>query len=51
MNFKNHFSFASESTTTKKSDSRPALVRSYVNKPDGVVGKLSLSKVKIEQNY
>jgi hypothetical protein len=29
-----------ESTATKKSDSRPALVRSYVNKPD-VVGKLS----------
>ncbi|XP_070493010.1 serine/arginine-rich splicing factor 4-like isoform X2 [Chironomus tepperi] len=32
-----------ESTATKKSDSRPALVRSYVNKPDVVVEKKSSS--------
>ncbi|KAL7027782.1 hypothetical protein ACKWTF_005579 [Chironomus riparius] len=34
-----------ESTATKKSDSRPALVRSYVNKPDVVVEKSSVKSV------
>lgn len=33
--------FNIESSATKKSDSRPSLVRSYVNKPDVIVGKLT----------